>query len=341
MSEIIQLKRQILQSVFKNKLSESELEVYCELTDINVFDSENFLQTHTDGRLFFILKGSVQIKSETNESVVSLSSGFLGLSNLFPDILWQKYRIFSTSGLKVFYLDISILSSLITKYPALKDYFYRQALNLDLLLLHHYETANLPSERVDLAAQISSLSILSLESGVHKAALFKDKSQLILHTGQLIHSSGKELIPGRVYHGLSLPDCGEWMNLGDTNLFCDDSAESFNRPSLKTTQRSADEVCSTDQTSSSKLLAAPTIGHRPHGGQPEREGWSGSPTIPNRSFGVPPGFRGGQNPQVKTIKYSWQKRINWLTKLYKQHLWLRYILLSFVCFAGVLLFSVF
>lgn len=315
MIEIAHLKKKILQSVFKNKLSESELEVYSELTDINVFDGDNFIQTHNDGRLFFILKGSVQIKSETNESVVSLSSGFLGLSNLFPNILWQKYRIFSTSGLKVFYLDISILSSLINKYPALEDYFYRQAINLDLLLLHHYETANLPSEKVDLASQISSLSILSLESGVHEASMFiKDKSYLILHIGQLIHSSGRQLSPGKVYKCSSLPNFGEWMNLSETHLFCDDREQLNTNSSLL---NSSHQQC----LEAGRHHQAKTIN---------------SQSIVEISY---------QQPEAISIKHEKPKQhfgqrcTNWVQKPSTNYLTkFRYILLFLICFVAVIVF---
>jgi hypothetical protein len=221
MLDITDIKKRILQSVFKDKFSKSEIDKYSELTDINVFNDEILLQTHIDNRVFLILEGTVQIKSESNESVLSLSSGFIGLSNLFPDILWQKYRIYSTCGLKVIYLDNSILSSLIAKDHAFNDYLYRQVLNLDLLLLHYYETVNLPSKRVDLISQVSNLDILSLKSGLYEPSIFKDnKDYLILHFGKLIHSSGAALLPGRVYDCSALPDAGEWMNLSGTQLFC-------------------------------------------------------------------------------------------------------------------------
>jgi hypothetical protein len=218
MSKITDQKHFLLQSIFRNKLSEKELILYANGSSIYTFDQEELLFSGQK-KFFLIIKGDVLIKSENNDLVTRLSSGFVGLSYLFSDKLWQRYRAYSTSGLQVLHLDLLIMQDMMKKFPAFQEYFFRNATELDLVLLHHYSTETDISQRANLAAVVSSLEELSLDAGLYDAGIVKkDKNFLILHTGRFMHTSGPKLLPGKIYDCSALPDTGEWVNMGNTRL---------------------------------------------------------------------------------------------------------------------------
>ncbi|NJK58326.1 MAG: hypothetical protein HC939_21285 [Pleurocapsa sp. SU_5_0] len=123
------------------------------------------------------------------------------------------------------------------KFPAFPSYFFQRATELDLILLHYYSTKNDLSKRASLSSVVSSLEQLSFESGIYDASILKeDKSSLILYSGDLMHTSGTELVPGVIYNCTELPDDGEWVNSGATQLFYEGNA-SNNLLNLNKTKR--------------------------------------------------------------------------------------------------------
>lgn len=223
MSNIADQKQNILQSIFRNKLSEHELKFYTNGCTMISFDGEELLCSSKQRKIFLIIKGCVQIK-DNNEPVTTLASGFVGLSFLFPNNFWQKYQGYSTHGLQVLCLDFLVVEDMMKKFPAFPGYFFRNATELDLILLHYQSTRNDLSNRVSLSSVVSSLGQLSFESGIYKASILKeDKSSLILYSGDLMHTSGAELVPGKIYNCTELPDDGEWVNSGGTELFYEGS----------------------------------------------------------------------------------------------------------------------
>lgn len=218
MSNITDQKHFLLQSIFRNKLSKEELNFYANGSTIYSFEREEPLLT-IQKKIFLIIKGDVLIKSENNEPVTRLSSGFVGLSYLFADELWQRYKVYSTSGLQVLHLDLLIMLDMMKKFPAFRGYFFRMATELDVILLHYYSTKNDISQREDLSTVVSSLEELSFERGLYDAAIVKkDKDFLILYNGDLMHTDGIKLLPGIIYRCITLPDDGEWVNSSGTRL---------------------------------------------------------------------------------------------------------------------------
>jgi hypothetical protein len=236
MSSITDQKQYILQSIFRNKLLEHELKFYTNGSTIISYNGEELLCSSKQKKIFLILQGYVQVKGN-DEPVTTLSSGFIGLSFLFPDTLWQKYQGYSTCGLQVLCLDILVVQDMMKKFPAFPSYFFQRATELDLILLHYYSTKNDLSKRASLSSVVSSLEQLSFESGIYDASILKeDKSSLILYSGDLMHTSGTELVPGVIYNCTELPDDGEWVNSGATQLFYEGNA-SNNLLNLNKTKR--------------------------------------------------------------------------------------------------------
>mgnify|MGYP003487385094 CR=1 FL=1 len=264
MSNITKQKQSILKSLFKNKLSEEELTFYTNGCSIFSFDGEELLCSIKQKKIFLIMKGNVQIK-DNNELVTILSSGFVGLSFLFLDYLWQKYQGYSTCGLQVLCLDISVVTDMMKKFPAFPAYFRRQATELDLILLHYYQTKNDLSNRASLSSVVSSLEQLSFESGIYDASLIKaDKSALILYSGDLFHTSGTELVPGKIYNCTELPDDGEWINSAGTQLFYEVSTSNALLNVNKTrklgtsNEKALKQVNSFDANANTDIIAATT-----------------------------------------------------------------------------------
>lgn len=228
MSKITDQKSFLLQSVFRNQLSENELNFYANGSSIHTFDEEEPL-FNSQKRFFLIIKGEVIIKSENNDPVTRLSSGFVGLSYLFTDRLWQRYQAYSSSGLQVLHLEPLIMLDMIKKFPAFQGYFFQVATELDVILTHHYSTENDISQRVDLSTVVSSLEELTFESGLYNAKIVKRQNSFVmLYLGDLMHEDGMKLSPGRIYNCSSLPDDGEWVNSGDTRLlYSSDSSDNL------------------------------------------------------------------------------------------------------------------
>ncbi|MBW4532319.1 MAG: hypothetical protein KME09_00095 [Pleurocapsa minor HA4230-MV1] len=228
-TNIAKNRESFIKSIFQNKLSQEELEFYTSASSIDTFNGEQLLWSNSQQKIFLIIKGSVRVKSDRGELITILNSGFVGLSHLFPKELWQIYKAYSTQGLQVLYLDLLAAQDIMEKFPAFRDYFWRSAIELNCVILHHYASAKDLSQRANLSSLVSALEELSFEQGVYNANILKkDKDFLILNLGDLIHTNGTELLPGKIYDCSLLPDYGEWVNnSGGTQVFY--SQEANNR----------------------------------------------------------------------------------------------------------------
>ena len=167
------------------------------------------------------MEGSISILNERNEVVRSYSSGFVGLNSIFSSTVeWNYYRLICNTKVSILSIDVDSFLRIITSYSALVAYFQHQAKQLDLLLLHYKVTGNCLVNRVNLLPYLSRLENILFAPGIVKGERFlKNNDFLILHTGSLIHDSGKEVYLGQVYECSSLPFDGDWLSLNHSCLF--------------------------------------------------------------------------------------------------------------------------
>ncbi|NJK58327.1 MAG: hypothetical protein HC939_21290 [Pleurocapsa sp. SU_5_0] len=101
MSSITDQKQYILQSIFRNKLVEHELNFYTNGSTIISYNGEELLCSSKQKKIFFILQGHVQVKGN-DEPVTTLSSGFIGLSFLFQILFGKSIKDIRLADYKFF-----------------------------------------------------------------------------------------------------------------------------------------------------------------------------------------------------------------------------------------------
>ena len=203
---------------FNCLLSERDLLSCLKFSSCQSYPSGKQLEAN---KITLILEGSISILNERDEVVTFYSSGFVGLNSIFSSIAeWNYYRLICNTKVSILSIDVDSFSGIITNYSALVAYFQYQAKQLDLLLLHYKVTSSCLVNRVNLLPYLSRLENTLFAPGIVKGESFLENNNfLILHTGSLIHDSGKEVYPGQVYRCSSLPFDGEWLSLSHTSLF--------------------------------------------------------------------------------------------------------------------------
>lgn len=165
-----------------------------------------------------LLDGSISILNQNNELIVTCFDGFIRLNDIFGDI-YSHYKLFCNTSGSILVADADALEQIIVRYPNLRKAFYRQANEIELLLVHLKSTRDNLASRICLLPLLSGLRQICLEPGLANISDFAQGSFVILFAGCLIHDSGKELIIGQVYECSSLPTEGDWYSLGGSNLF--------------------------------------------------------------------------------------------------------------------------
>jgi ATP-binding cassette subfamily B protein len=161
--------------------------------------------------IYLILAGKIRLLDQKENLIASIDRGWFGQISLFPEANLQPYMLRASLGLKLGFLDNKSLQFLFKRQPELKNLFYRQALQWDLLLL---------SDNVqNLLPILSFLQPYPLTEGVVSVLLPESSEAIVLRRGKILHTSGVQLIPGKLYQTSRLPQDGEWAISKSTELF--------------------------------------------------------------------------------------------------------------------------
>ncbi len=216
------------QQAFNHLISEAELSLIYQQLEISepnpgqLFWSSENSQTG----VYLVLAGKVRLLDQQDNLIVSLPAGLIfGQISLFAEAPLRPHTARAGIGLKLGYLNANKLQKLIKRSPELEECFYQQALKWDLLLLSH------KSDRQQVQNLLDLLPLLqqdNLTAGTIPLNVLQDKASWILRQGEIIHSSGLKLTPGKLYAVSQLPQGGEWLVTQPTELYSlDRTAESL------------------------------------------------------------------------------------------------------------------
>lgn len=178
-------------------------------------------QTSENG-VYLIIEGKARLLDNNDNLIVSLSEGWFGQITLFPEINLLDYAVRASLGLQVGYLDRSSWESLMIENQQLKAVFYRQAIELDLLLRYQQNnnivnTAGAFNKDILLLLPFLRQHYLAQDS--LPQFLLQSEKLWLLRQGEILHSSGRKLTPGNLYEIEKLPQSGEWLVSQPTELY--------------------------------------------------------------------------------------------------------------------------
>jgi ATP-binding cassette subfamily B protein len=170
--------------------------------------------------IYLILEGKVRLLDRSENLIASLDRGeTFGELTLFSDRSFRPYLVRASVNLKLGYLDGNFLQPLCDRHPKLKEHLHRQAKLRDLLLIHSPTANSEDSLRRKLVKILPLLEEHDLEPGRVPPELVRDRELWLLRQGELLHSTGQQLIPGNLYHFSDLPDRGDWVVTQPTQLY--------------------------------------------------------------------------------------------------------------------------
>ncbi|WP_017314985.1 peptidase domain-containing ABC transporter [Mastigocladopsis repens] len=166
--------------------------------------TKQFWQT-TDSRagIYLVLRGKVRLLDSAENLITTLGSGsWFGEATLFAQD-FVPYAAKASSHLKLCYLKQEILQALMDKYPSIYAHLLRRAQLWDLLLLcrQHSQLECQPSDVPGMLAALSLFEQHHLDTNEEISPL-PDGKVWLLHKGQLRHTDGQCLTPGKIYSDL-------------------------------------------------------------------------------------------------------------------------------------------
>ncbi len=212
---------QQLNRSLKNVLDAAQLKSCLQkLQIIEPNPGELFWNSQTsDSGVYLIIAGKARLLDSDDNLIVSLSQGWFGQITRFDAANLHPYAVRASLGLKLGYLDRHSWESLMAENQQLEAIFYRQAIELDLLLRYQQNHHHGATSEGDI------LSLLPLFKQHHLAQdslpkfLLQNKELWLLRQGEILHSSGQKLTPGNLYKTAELPQTGEWLVSQPTELY--------------------------------------------------------------------------------------------------------------------------
>ncbi|MGB5711062.1 MAG: ABC transporter transmembrane domain-containing protein [Waterburya sp.] len=213
---------------FNNIISNSERDfVYQKLKIIEPNPGQPFWSSeNVEAVVYFTLAGKVRLLDQEGNLIVSLPEGSIfGQISLFPEAKpkLRPHAVRAGLGLKLGYLDAQALRELLRRSPEIEKCFYAQALKWDLLLLNQ-QTDNRDSVQ-NLLSILPLLQQDNLAVGTIPSHLLQNQDGCwLLRQGNIIHSSGFKITPGKIYDLAQFPQGGEWLVNQPTELYSFDPA---------------------------------------------------------------------------------------------------------------------
>ncbi len=213
---------QQFKQAFNHTLVESDLDNLLQQLQIIIpAPGEPFWDASTSpAGIYLILEGKVRLLDDQDNLLVSLSEGMiLGQISLFPEEQLQQHAARASLQLKLGYLSLESLQPYLASKPNLRRYLHRQALTWDLLLLYHHHNPEQNRQGIqNLLPILAKLEQHYLEVGDLSEDLLSQHLWL-LRQGEIIHSSGVQIIPGKIYHVDNLPADGAWSIAKPTEIY--------------------------------------------------------------------------------------------------------------------------
>jgi HlyB family type I secretion system ABC transporter len=198
-----QLLDQQITLVLGETLSEQEIASCLKLAEI--FEppvaKQFWLTTAANPGIYIVLAGKVRVLDNEENLITTLSAGSsFGEATLFAQEGFQPYAVRASTNLKLCYLKEEILQGLMDRFPSILDRLFKRAELWDLVMLYR-QNSQLPSNPLDVPGILKALSLferhnLSLQQQI---IIPKDCKLLILQKGELRHSEGHALTPGKIY----------------------------------------------------------------------------------------------------------------------------------------------
>lgn len=168
--------------------------------------------------IYIILAGKVRLIDRWDNLVISLKTGeTFGELTLFSDD-FQSYSIRASANTRLCCLKSQLILPLLEQYPALRHSLLKKAKLRDLLLLHHRLKPEARLETTDLLKILPQLSNHQLAKGSVPSSIWQGQLWL-LRQGEILHSSGQKLIPGKIYVPHELPQTGAWLVTSPVDLY--------------------------------------------------------------------------------------------------------------------------
>jgi ATP-binding cassette subfamily B protein len=170
--------------------------------------------------IYLIVEGKARLLNDADNLIVSLTPGMsFGELTLFAQEDFTPYRVRASTNLTLAYLNGKLLQSLTHKYPAIRERLYRQAVERELLLNHYTDARQLNLSKPGFIKMLSLLERHPLITSQSFAVDLKDYHLLLMHQGELLHSSGQKLSPGKIYHLSELPLDGAWQVTQPSDIY--------------------------------------------------------------------------------------------------------------------------
>ncbi|MGF2037093.1 MAG: peptidase domain-containing ABC transporter [Nostoc sp. CmiVER01] len=194
------------------KLSDKELQNF--LATMEIVEpplAKQFWQSaQTNPGIYIILTGKVRLLDSSENLITTFGAwSVFGELTLFPEADFNPYVVRASTNLKLGYFKQDALQTLIDKYPNIRDRLFARAELWDLLLLCR-QTSQLPCHTSLVPGMLKALSLFErqhLETGL-TTQVSQDSELWLLYRGQLRHSEGHFLTPGRIF---AQPKQGNWQ----------------------------------------------------------------------------------------------------------------------------------
>ena len=204
--------------------------------------------------LYIILQGKVRIIDRHDNLVISLSAGeSFGELTVFADADFQSYSTRVANNTKLGCLSTDLIISLVEKQRGIKEHLYQLAKRKDLLLLNYQDQSD-RTQINNLHQILPWLENYQLEIGTMPKLVLQEDF-FWLRQGEIVHSSGEKLIPGKTYISNNLPKTGEWKITREVDLYC------FSQASVK--QQSQNKSTNSPDLDIAKLFYSPLLKSNP------------------------------------------------------------------------------
>jgi HlyB family type I secretion system ABC transporter len=193
--------------------------------------------------IYIIVKGKVRLIEGNDNLLISLEAGeSFGELSLFTDD-FQAYSIRASADTQLCHLQEQLILPLLQKYPTVRQTLARRAKLRDLLLLNYSVNQGDRRKTAKLTKILPRLINHRLEVGNVPESIL-GKQLWLLRQGEILHSSGQKIIPGKVYFLDDLPLTGKWLVNSPVDLYAVErgSAMASQLPSHQVTESGADDI---------------------------------------------------------------------------------------------------